>query len=572
MKILITSLNSKFIHLNLAIRYLKKYLMVSDKINVSIEEFTINQSNDFIVKKIIMSKIDVVAFSVYIWNVEKTLEIISVIKKINKNITIIVGGPEVSYDSFGVLEKNSEIDFVVMGEGEIAFNLLIQSIFKGKEFKNIEGIAYRNNNKIVVNQKSPLLDISDLIFPYDLPFDKNKMIYYETSRGCPYNCSYCISSTIKGVRYKNIHLVKKDLKLFLDNNVKIVKFVDRTFNVDKIRSLEIIKYIIDNDNGVSTFHFELSPNLIDDDWIKMLEGIRNDFIQFEIGIQSIHSETLKAVNRSVVYLDVKNKIKKVTSLENVHVHLDLIAGLPYENYTKFMESFDQVYSLKADHFQLGFLKILKGSKIRTQSDKFGYIYNNKAPYEIILNDFVNYNDILKLKDIEQLLEDYYNSHHFEYTLKYIVTKFEKPSVFYEEFSNYWNEKELYDEKHKLINLFIILFEFVNKVDLIELNLIKDLMKMDYYRKKRYKEKEFFGEDSMGISKNDFHKFLQNKDNIKKYMPQFINYRAKDIMKYVDFFPFDYDIISDGYKKEKNTIYFDYKHNKFGKIMIGDMYE
>jgi len=572
MKVLITSLNSKFIHLNLAIRYLEKYLMVSDEINVKIEEFTINQSNDFIVKKIIMSKIDAVAFSVYIWNVEKTLEIISVIKKINKNITIIVGGPEVSYDSYDVLEKNSEIDFVVMGEGELAFNLLIQSLSKGKEYKNIKGIAYRNNNEIIVNEKSPLLDISNLMFPYDLPLDKNKMIYYETSRGCPYNCSYCISSTIKGVRYKNIDLVKKDLKLFLDNKVKIVKFVDRTFNVDKKRSLEIIKYIIDNDNGISTFHFELSPNLIDEDWIKILKGIRKDFIQFEIGIQSIHSEVLKAVNRNVIYLDIKNKIKKVTSLENVHVHLDLIAGLPYENYTKFMESFDQVYSLKADHFQLGFLKILKGSKIRTESDKFGYIYNNKAPYEIVSNDFVNYNDILKLKDIEQLLEYYYNSHHFEYSIEYIVSKFEKPSVFYEEFSDYWNGKELYDEKYKLINLFIILFEFVSKIGLKELDLIKDLMKMDYYRKKRYKEKDFFGKDSADVSKNDFHKFLQNEDNVEKYMPQFINYKAKDIMKYVDFFSFDYDIISDGYGKKKNIIYFDYKNDKFGKIMMGEEYE
>lgn len=569
MKVFITSLNSKYIHSNLAIRYLYKYTLQISDADVSIEDFTINQRKDSIIKKIIMSKPDIVAFSIYIWNYSMTIEIVESIKKINPNIKIIVGGPEVSYDPEELLKRVPSIDYVIFGEGEIPFQNLIKAIIDNGKDIRLSGVGYIKNKEMVIGPKSPLMNIDSLIFPYDLPFDKTKLVYYESSRGCPYNCSYCISSTIKGVRYKTLDLVKKDLQLFLDQEVKIVKFIDRTFNIDKKRSLEIIKYMIDNDNGVTTFHLELSPNLIDEDWIILLKGVRKDLVQFEVGIQSVHENVIKAVNRNIYFDKIKVTLKELIDLQNIHMHVDLIAGLPYEGLKEFMESFDEVYALKADHFQLGFLKLLKGSQIRREQEKYGYIYDSEPPYEIFSNDFLSYYDLIYLKDIEELLENYYNSHHFENTIEFVVSQFDSPSDFYDAFSKFWNKRNLFEQKHKLIDLFIYLYQFSEEKEGLNLPLVKELMKLDYHRKSRYKETEFFGRLDVDIPRHEIHEMIKDEKFILKTMPQFKEYSAKEIIKSIQIMSFDYNVFEKSYQKIKTIGYFDYKNDKFGIIGVDD---
>ena len=457
MKVLITSLNSKYIHLNLAIRYLKKYINNISNIEVEIADYTINQNKDDIIKGIYKSKPDIVAFSIYIWNYTMTLKVIRKLKKINPGLIIIVGGPEVSYNPEGFLKKALDVDFLIIGEGEIPFQNLIKCIVEDEQEISVSGVAYRINDEIIVNNVDGLMDIRNLVFPYDSPIEKNKLIYYETSRGCPYSCSYCISSTIKGVRFKDLDLVKKDLKFFVDERVKIVKFIDRTFNVDKKRSLEILKFIIDNDAGYTTFHMELAPHLIDNDWMNLLKNIRKNLIQFEIGIQSVNENVITEVNRKIFFDNYEHMVKKLIDSRVVHIHVDLIAGLPLENYDSLLKSFNSVYKLKADHFQLGFLKLLKGSPLHLNHLKYGYIFDEEPPYEVISNNYISYDELIRIKEIEELLELYYNSHHFEKSIEFIVDFWESPSDFFESFARYWCKNEYFDQKHQLIALFEFLF-------------------------------------------------------------------------------------------------------------------
>ncbi|MBN2259517.1 MAG: DUF4080 domain-containing protein [Clostridiales bacterium] len=568
MKLFITSLNSKYIHTNLAIRYLYQYAKEINNLETYYEDFTINQNKDLIVKKIITSEADVVAFSMYIWNYKMTLEVISNLKKIKPEMVIIVGGPEVSYNPEEILKDFFLIDYVISGEGEAPFSKLMENLMKNGEILKIPGVSYRSKGEIIIGEKSPLMDISELIFPYELPFEDNKLIYYESSRGCPYNCSYCISSTIKGVRYKSIESVKNDLQLFLDHKVRIVKFIDRTFNVDKKRSFEIMKYLIENDNGITTFHLELSPNLIDFGWIELLRGVRKDLFQFEIGIQSVHENVIKAVNRNILFDQFEFNLKQIIGLRNIHIHVDLIAGLPFEDINRFMISFDKVYDLKADHFQLGFLKLLKGSQIRREYEKYGYVFDDQPPYEILKNDFLSYNDLIYLKGIEELVELYYNSHHFDEVIDFIMQYFKSPSEFYKGFQQFWNRKNLFDNKHQLIDLFIFLFQFMESKEDVDLDLLKELMKFDYFKKNRYKELEFFGKLDLDMAKQDIHDMLKNSDFISEKMPQFKGEKAKDILKSIQIMNFEYDVFNKTYQKIKTIGYYDYKNEKFGMIKVG----
>ena len=461
MKVLLTTLNSQYIHSNLALKYLYTVAFsVCDSIEV--KEFTINNSADYIFTEIVSGEYDVVCFSCYIWNIDETVYIAENLKKAAPDVIIVLGGPETSYETADFMREHSHIDYVVTGEGEYTFNCLLQALIAGDaEYDKIKGLAYRNGGEVAVNRAADLLVFETVPFPYRiLPCESDKIIYYESSRGCPFDCSYCMSSLDKKMRALPLDRVFKDIEYFLANDVKQVKFIDRTFNWNAQRCKEIIRYLINRDNGVTNFHFEICGELMEDDFIDLLGIAREGLFQFEVGVQSVSRKTLAAVKRSTAVEKTLHYTKKLASLPGVNVHVDLIAGLPFEDYAAFKKSFNAVYGLCADTFQLGFLKLLKGTEMREKADDYRYVYRRKAPYEIISNMFLSAKDVCRLKQIAEILDLYYNRGGFERALGYATaTIAPSPFDFYEEFSIYYNLKGYQRKPHKKEDLYRILFEY-----------------------------------------------------------------------------------------------------------------
>ncbi len=545
MKILLTTLNSKFIHSSLALRYLKSYNEERFK-DIHIEEYTVNNNLDYILREIYLKDYDIVCFSCYIWNIRQTLEIAKNLRKVNKKVKILLGGPEVSYSPMDILEEHGYIDYIISGEGEETIGELFDFIInKRGNINNIKGLAFRQDARIQMNEeRNTFMDLDEIPFPYgDLSELDNKIIYYESSRGCPFNCQYCLSSTFKGVRYLSIDRVKSDLKKFLQSDVKQVKFVDRTFNADKNHSLDIMKYIESIDNGKINFHFEITATLIDDEILSYLKGVRKGLFQFEVGIQSTSEKTLKEIGRNMDFEKIKYVINEISSYGNIHLHLDLIAGLPYEDYKTFLLSFDDVYRLKPNKIQLGFLKLLKGSGVRVKEDKYGYIYRDIPPYEVMCNDYITYREMIRLKLIEEMIDEYCNSHNFDYSIDFITANyFERPSSFFEALALYWEKSELHHVSHKKDRLYEILLEFYRYNNFDKEDLFKELLKFDYLRVKRRSIPEIFDCITLEDFKNRCHKFLQDEDNIEGYLPKQRDISAKKIINKVHFEIFKYDIL------------------------------
>ncbi len=468
MNILLTTLNSKYIHTNLAIKYLsnsiKDKMCDLEDINVIKKEFTINNSEEYIYSEIIAGKHDIACFSCYIWNIEKTLHLCKLLKKAKPEMKILLGGPEVSYDGKIILEENPFIDIVICGEGEVILPEILRELYT-------DGMTKEKLYKAMP------ITTDDMTFPYrDEEVEANKIIYYEASRGCPYNCSYCMSSIEKKVRGIPVERVKEELKFFIDKNVKQVKFLDRTFNWNKERSFEIFKFLIDNDNGKTNFHFEICAENVTDETIELIGTARPGLFQFEIGIQSTYDKTLKAVDRLSNVELLLTKTKKIIALRNAHIHVDLIAGLPYEDIDRFKKSFDDVYALKADALQLGFLKLLKGTKIRAEENTHKYVYDDMAPYQIIKNSFMSPDDIVRLKRIEHVLDDYYNKGGFERSLDKLVDIYKSPFGFFDDFAKYYHQKGYQHMNHKKEDNYRILNKFAEEI--LKDNLIKDVIYQD----------------------------------------------------------------------------------------------
>ena len=414
LKILLTAVNSKYIHSNLAIRYIRSYCKYFD---TEIKEYSINDNINSIISGIIYEDPDVVSFSCYIWNIEIINKICSSIKKINPKIITIFGGPEVSYDSADIMEKNKYIDFIIKGEGEeTSYQLFSYLDGKENDINKIDGIVYKDNGSIIENNDRELIQELDKIpFPYRDEDDlNNKIVYYESSRGCPFRCSYCLSSTIKGVRFFSIERVKCDLLWFINRNIPLVKFVDRTFNCGKYYR-DILKFIIDNKKN-TRFHFEISADLLDGDTIKLLNTAPKGLIQFEAGIQTTNMETLSTVDRHMDFGKLKANLDSIISKKNINVHLDLIAGLPKEDFNSFIKSFNESFTLKPDMLQLGFLKLLKGSNLRESAHKYGIEFNEYPPYEVLKTDSISYSEIDTLKNVEEIVDNFYNSGRFQASL------------------------------------------------------------------------------------------------------------------------------------------------------------
>ncbi|MCC3869428.1 B12-binding domain-containing radical SAM protein [Terrisporobacter mayombei] len=572
MKILLTTLNSKFIHTNLAIRYLKE--SVKDLVDVDIREYTINNQLDYILKDIYKNNYDVVFFSTYIWNIYDIVKLCDNLKKVKPEIKIGLGGPEVTYDSENAMEKYKFLDYILCGEGELVFRDLVKHFLGKKNIEDVKGIVYRKDGNIVVNEEMALLqNLDEIPSPYDnldIKEYENRIVYYETSRGCPFNCQYCLSSAIKGLRYFSIDRVKRDLKNLIDAKVSQIKFIDRTFNANKKFAKEIMNFLMENDNGYTTYHFEVTAHLLDDDILNFLKNCKEGLFQFEIGVQSTNQKTLDAVGRRDDFEKLSHVVKTIKSFRNIHQHLDLIAGLPYEGYERFKESFNDVFNLGIEQLQLGFLKMIKGTGMRYSSEKYGYRFKDYAPYEVLYNDFISYDEILKIKDIEEILETYYNSNNFPLSLEYIIRNYynESPFEFFEELSTYFEEMGYFHMAQGKNQLYKILLDFYNdKINKYN-DLFSEILKYDYLSLGKISTvPPIFNKIEINSFKSKCHDFLHNVDNLKEYLPQFVDTPTKYILKYIHFEPFKYDIlrlkedISTKLENEQTVILFDYNTNK-----------
>lgn len=546
MKILLTTLNSKFIHTNLAIRYIKE--CSKDIRDIELKEYTINNQMDFILKEIYRGGYDAVFFSVYIWNVEDILRLCRNLKSVKPDMIIGLGGPEVSYDSEKLMKKYPFIDYIMYGEGEITFRELCMMFRNEKDIKDIKGIVYRDGENIHVNDERPLIENLDIIpSPYDNmnPEEyKNRIVYYESSRGCPFNCQYCLSSAIKGLRYFSIERIKKDLKNLIEAEVAQIKFIDRTFNAKKKTAMEIMSFLMENDNGFTTYHFEVTAHLIDDEMLEFLKNCKPGLFQFEIGVQSTDPFVLEACGRKDNFERLSKVVKQIESYKNIHQHLDLIAGLPYENYRGFEKSFNDVYRLGIEQLQLGFLKMIKGTGIRKTADMHDFRYKNYPPYEVLSNRYISYDEILKLKDIEEMVERYYNSGNFSLSIKYLVEKFymDSPFRFYEEFSEFYNSRGYFSVSQGRNENYRILLEFYEEKIGMNTELFRDMLKFDYVSTgKTSNVPSFMVRNYPDDFKNRCHIFLQEDENVKKYIPKYEGIPAKNIIKNVRFEPFRYDV-------------------------------
>ncbi|MCC0782062.1 B12-binding domain-containing radical SAM protein [Clostridioides sp. ES-S-0108-01] len=572
MKILLTTLNSKFIHTNLAIRYLKEF--VRDLIDVDMKEYTINNDLDYILKDIYKNEYDIILFSTYIWNVGDIVKLCDNLKKIRPNTKIALGGPEVSYDSYEAMKKYDFVDYILYGEGELIFRDLVLHLQGKMEINYVNGLVYRQANEIIVNKPMELLqNLDEIPSPYENLNPKeyeNRIVYYESSRGCPFNCQYCLSSTIPGLRYFSLDRIKSDLKALIDARVSQIKFIDRTFNANRKVAMEIMNFLMKNDNGYTTYHFEVTAHLIDDKMLEFLADCKEGLFQFEIGVQSTNEKTLDAVGRRDDFKKLSHVVQTVASYRNIHQHLDLIAGLPYEDYKSFENSFNDVFNLGIEHLQLGFLKMIKGTGMRKVADKHGFKYKDYAPYEFLYNNYISYEETLKLKDIEDILERYYNSKNFVLSMRYIIGRFYKqsPFKFFEAFSKYFDKNGYFDLAQGKNQLYKIFMDFYNEEINIDNDVFNDILKYDYISLgKTSNIPKFFNKLDVDDFKNRYHVFLQDNDNLSTYLPNFVDKPAKHIIKYVHFESFRFNVvdlkndINTEIREEENVVLFEYDAKK-----------
>lgn len=475
-KIVLTAINSQYVHLNVAVRYLKKYVEKNSDIKLDIYETNINNQLMNIIKDLFEKQPDMIIFSTYIWNKEYVFSITKELKKILPDVKIALGGPEVSYEWDKIMAENQEIDYIFTGEGE---KVLLN--FFTKDISEVKGVVYREGDNLKYNGIEPLIENLDIIpFPYDDEElqDRTKIFYYESSRGCPFNCSYCMSSIDKSVRYYSIDRTKEDLKRFIDSPIKLLKFVDRTFNLSKEKYMAIWRFLLENYREGITFHFEINANIFDDETLDFLETVPKGYFQFEIGVQTIDAQAMKSIGRINKLEKLEYNIRRIS--RNIHLHLDLIAGLPYETYDKFRESFDYVHRLKPEMIQLGFLKLLKGTKMYDEREKYRYKYFSKPPYEVFSNEFISFAEMVKLKNLEKVLDFYYNSEKFPESVQWIIENhYESAFSFYEDVADYFDKRGYLKVSHKESTLFTLLYEFYLDKGLKDREIFVEYLKYDY---------------------------------------------------------------------------------------------
>ncbi len=543
MKFLLVALNSKYIHSNPALYSLRAYVEDGLRERVELAEYTINHGFTEVLADIYKRKPDVIGFSCYIWNIGMVWELVTELHKLMPDVPVWLGGPEVSFDGEKLLTEHPEVTGIMVGEGEETFRELLsyyvekESGSSQAELQNINGLCLRSG----YTAPRELTDMSGLPFLYeDLSAFENRIIYYESSRGCPFRCSYCLSSIDKKVRLRDLDTVKKELRFFLDCKVKQVKFVDRTFNCNHVHATEIWKFISENDNGVTNFHFEISADLLNEEELTLLSRMRPGLVQLEIGVQSVNPKTLEAIHRKMDVDRLAQIVARINAGNNVHQHLDLIAGLPYEGYESFGKSFDRVYGMRPEQLQLGFLKVLKGSEMQTRAEEFGICYTDKPPYEVLYTKWLPFTDVLRLKRIEEMVELYYNSNQFVHTLRFLEQAFASPFRMYEALAEFYGDKGHFVNSPARSYRYQVLLAFACEKDPAHEAVYRELLTYDLYLRENVKSRPDFAKD-LTPYKETMRDFYRKEEQERVYLPEYGAYDSKQLARMTHLEPFFYPV-------------------------------
>lgn len=554
MKVLLAAINAKYIHSNLGIYSLKTYgekmlkeWGLAEQAEISLAEYTINHQMEQILQDIYKRKPDVIGFSCYIWNISYVKMILADIKKVLPDVKIWAGGPEVSYHAEAFLKEEPAVDLVMMGEGELTFAHFLKALLNGEELKQVSGLMLRNDDGTFTDTGfRQVMDMSQIPFPYafmDMKELEHRIIYYESSRGCPFSCAYCLSSIDKKLRFRSLDLVLPELEWFLQAKVPQVKFVDRTFNCKKSHAMAIWQYIRDHDNGITNFHFEIAADLLDKDELDLLSTMRPGLVQLEIGVQSTNEKTLETIRRKTDIEEIRQITAAINSWHNIHQHLDLIAGLPWEDIESFKKSFNDVYKMEPEQLQLGFLKVLKGSYMEELIPDCDLLYSAAPPYEVLQTKWLSYGDVLELKDIEEMTEVHYNSRQFTCTLKELEKEFNTPYEMFSFMAGYYNKNHLSGISHSRIARYEILWNMIqekleetgnnNLADSGEnaerLELYRDLLMTDLYLRENVKSRPTFARN-LSSSKDFVREFFQKEEESPKYLSGYEGYDSRQMAK------------------------------------------
>ncbi len=535
MKVLLTAINAKYIHSNLAVYSLKAYA-AQHGYEADIAEYTINQPLDEILGDLFEKRPDVLCFSCYLWNISYVRALLVELPKILPHVRLWLGGPEVSYNAKELLHEFPALEGVMCGEGEETFcELMGQLEAGGCELHTIRGIVYRrrteeDKTEITANPPRPVMDLNKVPFVYEnMEGFENKIIYYESSRGCPFSCSYCLSSVDKCLRFRDLEKVKRELQFFIDKKVPQVKFVDRTFNCRHSHAMGIWRYLLEHDEGITNFHFEIAADLLNEEELELIGRMRPGLIQLEIGIQSTNEHTIREIRRTMDFERVGETVRRVQEKKNIHQHLDLIAGLPYEDMLSFRKSFCDVYALKPEQLQLGFLKVLKGSHMFEMAREYGLSYQDRPPYEVLSTKWVSYGDIRKLKQIEEMVEVYYNSRQFENTMEKLEREYEDAYAMYEALAAYYEREGLTMLNHSRLARFEILFDFLCAEKTVNVESYRETLLLDLYLRENAKRRPCFAKD-IRITKDEVRKFYEDEASKFRYLKGYESYDRQKIRK------------------------------------------
>lgn len=566
MRVLLIAVNAKYIHSNPAVYSLRAYAQAAlgdqPEVGIEIAEYTINQNTENILADIYRHRPDIAAFSCYIWNWNTIQELLSELPKLLPDTKLWLGGPEVSFHAEKILAQYTQLTGIMVGEGEETFTQLVRFYHAPKgQLQDIPGLVLPQGR----TQPRELTDMSKLPFLYeDLGKFQNRIIYYESQRGCPFRCAYCLSAIDKSVRLRDIETVKKELQYFLDHKVSQVKFIDRTFNCNAAHALAIWRYLLENDNGVTNFHFEIAADLMTEEELEVLKQMRPGLIQLEIGVQSTNEQTLHAINRYMSLEHLRQVVDKIHSFHNIHQHLDLIAGLPYEDYDSFVTSFNDVYAMRPQQLQLGFLKVLKGSPIEEKAEEYGIVYNSRPPYEVLYSRWIPYDDVLRLKGIEEMVELYYNSCQFTHTLPVLEKEFSSPFALYEALSQYYEEKGYYINTPARAYRYQVLLEFAQQKAPARSELYAQLLTFDMYLRENLKSRPAFapcwqqGEEE----KEQVRAFYRQEAQTPQYLTGYEGYQPQQLMKMTHIEYFTYPVWLENEEmtqlSQKTAILFDYQ--------------
>lgn len=547
MKTVLSTLNAKYIHTSLSIRYLKAY--AQPEYEVELAEYTIKDPAMNIVTDLHAKKPEVIGFSCYIWNIEETIKVIKMLKKINPSLIIVLGGPEVTYDTREWMDKIPEVDFIIIGEGEQSFKQLLDELNGEQNFDNVSGIAYREENKVQIKPQRNKVDLKVLPSPFrfeeDLKQLSKRVTYIETSRGCPFSCQFCLSSIEVGVRYFDREKVKEDIRFLMENGAKTIKFVDRTFNISRSYAMEMFQFLIDEHKPGTVFQFEITADIMRPEVIQFLnDHAPKGLFRFEIGVQSTNDATNELVMRKQNFNKLTRTVTMVKEGGKIDQHLDLIAGLPEENYDSFKKTFNDVFELRPEELQLGFLKMLRGTGLRLRAEHHGYVYMDHSPYEILKNNVLSFEDITKIKQVEDVLEKYWNDHRMDETIEYLVTHlFPSPFDFFQDFGTYWDEKGWTRIGHQLEDLYKHLYDFLGSIKKNELTIASGFMKYDYLRNQNYKPRKPWWSETLSKQERSkiYHSVLENPLLLGEEFAQ-KQFSEKDLFKHtvLETLPFNLD--------------------------------